>query len=411
VHYTNNKNKVINDPVYGLVHIQHDFIFDLIEHPYFQRLRRIKQLGLSGLVYPGALHTRFHHAIGAMSLTQQAIEVLRNKKVQISEQEAEAVCAAVLLHDLGHGPYSHTLEHTLIEGVQHEVITLVMMHRLNKEFNGRLDEAIQIFTDQHPKKFLHQLVSGQLDMDRMDYLRRDSFFTGVQEGVIGHDRIIQMLNVHRNELVIDEKGIYSVEKFLIARRLMYWQVYLHKTVLCAEEVLVRILKRAKYLSAQGEELFATPDLSYFLINTVDAESLSANEEVMERFCRLDDFDIFTSIKVWCNHPDKILSLLCKQLVERQLPKIEWSNQPVAQHIVDAHLEFVRMELSISKEEASYFVFADSVSNKAYSIDGFAINVLYRDGSIKDIREASDLENIQALTHAVRKYFLCYPKKI
>lgn len=411
MHYTNNKNKVINDPVYGLVHIQHDFIFDLIEHPYFQRLRRIKQLGLSALVYPGALHTRFHHAIGSMSLTQQAIEVLRNKKVEITDAEAEAVCAAVLLHDLGHGPYSHTLEHTLIDGVQHEVITIVMMNKLNQFYNGQLDKAIEIFTDKHPKKFLHQLVSGQLDMDRLDYLRRDSFFTGVQEGVIGHDRIIQMLNVHNNELVIDEKGIYSVEKFLIARRLMYWQVYLHKTVLCAEEVLVRVLKRAKYMATKAEDLFATPDFLYFLSNNIDADALSNNDEVLERFSRLDDFDIFTSIKVWCNHPDKILAHLCKQLVYRQLPKIEWSNQPIAQHEVDSHLESIQKQMGISRDEASYFVFADSVSNKAYSIDGFAINVLYRNGNIKDIREASDLENIQALTHAVRKYFLCYPKKI
>jgi HD superfamily phosphohydrolase len=406
-----NKNKVFNDPVYGLVHIQYDFIYDLIEHPYFQRLRRIKQLGLSALVYPGALHTRFQHVIGAMSLTQQAINVLRNKQVEITQEEAEAVCISILLHDMGHGPYSHTLEHTIINDVHHEQITLAYMHHLNNEFDGRLDLAIRIFQNQYPKRFLHQLVSGQLDMDRLDYLRRDSFFTGVQEGVIGHDRIIQMLNVKDNELMIDEKGIYSVEKFLIARRLMYWQVYLHKTVIAAEEVLVKILTRAKELASQGAILFATPNFSFFLNNNISLSQLQQDTQVLDKYSQLDDFDVFTSIKVWANHQDTVLSTLCKQLVNRKLPAIEISNEPFSPLRLQQLSKEVIKHFAIDESLAQYFIFTDSVSNKAYTPEGFNINVLYRDGTTKDIVAASDLDNIQALTQPVRKYFLCYPKKI
>ncbi len=406
-----NKNKVINDPVYGLVHIKHSLIYDLIEHPYFQRLRRIKQLGLSGLVYPGALHTRFQHVIGAMSLTQQAVDVLRNKKVEITVEEEEAVCIAVLLHDLGHGPYSHTLEHIIIPEVSHEAITIAFMHQLNRQYEGKLSLAIEIFKDNYSKRFLHQLVSGQLDMDRLDYLRRDSFYTGVQEGIIGHDRIIQMLNVHNNELVIDEKGIYSIEKFLIARRLMYWQVYLHKTVLAAEEVLIKILKRAKELALQKTELFATPDFAYFIYNQVSADNFLTSLDALEIYSRLDDFDVFASIKVWCNHDDKVLSELCRQLVYRRLPKVELTNEPVSEKRIEEIKSKIASVQNFSLNELQYFVFTDSVSNKAYSPEGFNIKVLYRNGTVKDIVQASDLENIQYLSKAVRKYFLCYPKNV
>jgi HD superfamily phosphohydrolase len=411
VHQSLNKNKVINDPVYGLVHIRHSIIYDLIEHPYFHRLRRIKQLGLSGLVYPGALHTRFQHVIGAMSLTQQAVDVLRNKKIDITAEEEEAVCIAVLLHDLGHGPYSHTLERIIIPDISHEAITIAFMHKLNITYQDKLSLAIEIFMDKYPKRFLHQLVSGQLDMDRLDYLRRDSFYTGVQEGVIGHDRIIQMLNVHENELVIDEKGIYSIEKFLIARRLMYWQVYLHKTVLAAEEVLIKILKRAKELASHKIELFATPEFSYFLYNQVSGDDFLSSNEALETYSRLDDFDVFTSIKVWCNHNDMVLSELCKQLVYRRLPKVELTNEPINPSRIEELKIQAAKSSSLPLADMHYFVFTDSVSNKAYSPEGFNIKVLYRNGTVKDIVQASDLENIQYLSKAVRKYFLCYPKNV
>ena len=322
---TINKKKIINDPVYGFVTIPAGLLFDLIEHPYFQRLRRIKQLGLTNMVYPGALHTRFQHVIGAMSLTIQAIDTLRSKGVLITDDEVEAVCAAVLLHDMGHGPYSHTLESVIIPKVGHEEISLAFMQLLNKEFYGRLTLTIQIFTDSYEKKFLHQLVSGQLDMDRLDYLRRDSFYTGVQEGVIGHDRIINMLDVKNGELVIEEKGIYSIEKFLIARRLMYWQVYLHKTVIAAETMLVRIMERAVQLTSEGKQLFASTAFSYFLHNRISHEQFLNDPQILTLFSELDDDDIFCSIKEWCHHEDTVLSILCKQLRDRVLPKIEISN--------------------------------------------------------------------------------------
>ncbi|MFN5920755.1 MAG: HD domain-containing protein, partial [Bacteroidota bacterium] len=327
MHTVTNKKKIINDPVYGFVTIHSPLIYDIIEHPSFQRLRRIKQLGLSALVYPGAQHTRFQHVIGAMSLTRQAIDILRSKGIDISDEEAEAVCLATLLHDIGHGPYSHTLEHVIINNVSHEAISLAFMEALNREYSGKLALAIQIFKDEYPRRFLHQLVSGQLDMDRLDYLRRDSFYTGVQEGVIGHDRIINMLNVHEGELVIEEKGIYSIEKFLIARRLMYWQVYLHKTVIAAEAVLVKTLERATELVRNGKHLFATPAFSYFLQNRVTEHEFLNNPHLLERYSQLDDFDIFTSIKVWTTDDDPVLSRLCKQLTQRNLPAIEISNEP------------------------------------------------------------------------------------
>jgi HD superfamily phosphohydrolase len=405
----NNKHKMINDPVYGFVTIPNELIYDLIEHPYFQRLRRIKQLGLSNWVYPGALHTRFQHVIGAMSLTGQAVDLLRWKGIDITDHEKEAVSAAVLLHDMGHGPYSHTLEAVLIKGMNHERISLAFMELLNKEMGGRLTTTIEIFTNVYPKKFLHQLVSSQLDMDRLDYLRRDSFYTGVQEGVIGHDRIINMLNVHNDEIVIDEKGIYSVEKFLIARRLMYWQVYLHKTVIAAESLLVKILQRAVYLAEKKVELFATPAFKTFLYERPTVEAFMANPHFLKLYSELDDYDVFTSVKVWCNHEDPILSRICKQLVNRDLPKIEISQTAFNEDLIRELRLKVSKLYGITVEEAAYFVYSESVENKAYSPDDFTINVLYKDGRTVDIAHASDQYNISALANTVTKYFLCYPK--
>jgi HD superfamily phosphohydrolase len=411
VQLSNNKRKIINDPVYGFVKIPSDLIFDLIEHPFFQRLRRIKQLGLSNLVYPGALHTRFQHVIGAMSLTVQAVDILKTKGVQISEEEKDAVCAAVLLHDMGHGPFSHALENVLINDVNHESISLAYMNRLNTDMGGRLSLCIKIFKNEYEKKFLHQLVSSQLDMDRLDYLRRDSFYTGVQEGVIGHDRIINMLNVCNDEMVIEEKGIYSIEKFLIARRLMYWQVYLHKTVIAAESLLVKILQRASYLAVNGTELFSSPAFHYFLYNKPDLESFFLNEEVLNIYSELDDFDITTSIKVWCNHDDKILSELCKMFRDRKLPKIEIQSHYFEKNKIDALLKNAAQNREISIDDAKYFVYTDSVKNEAYSLEGFNIKVLFKDGKTIDIADASDQYNISALANTVTKYFLCYPKNL
>lgn len=406
-----NKQKNFNDPVYGFVSIPTDFIFDLIEHPWIQRLRRIKQLGLTHFVYPGAHHTRFQHVIGAMSLTSEALNTLEQKGVEILPEEKEAVLAAVLLHDLGHGPFSHTLEGLIIRGVKHEEISLHMMNLLNTEFNGKLKLCIEIFTNQYPKKFLHQLVSSQLDMDRLDYLRRDSFFSGVQEGVVGQDRIINMLNVKNDELVVDEKGIYSIEKFLIARRLMYWQVYLHKTVVCAENVLVNIIKRALFLSKAGKQMFATPAFNYFLQHAPNAHDLKTNDAVIKNYCALDDYDIFTAVKVWCQCDDEILSRLCMSLMNRQLPKIEFFNTPVNQAEINRLKKETANLFNISLPDAAYFVFTDSVKNNAYNIDNLNIEILYKNGTTADITVASDQYNIEALAKPVTKYFLCYPKNI
>lgn len=398
-----NKLKIINDPVYGFIKIPYDVIFDLIEHPLFQRLRRIRQLGLTHFVYPGANHSRFQHAVGAMHLMSLAIDVIRSKGHQITEEEAKAVCIAILLHDIGHGPFSHSLEHSLIKGTSHEAISLLFMEELNKEFGGTLTLAIEIFRNQHHKKFLHQLVSSQLDMDRLDYLKRDSFFTGVTEGVIGSDRIIKMLNVKDDQLVVEEKGIYSIEKFLIARRLMYWQVYLHRTVVASEQVLVMMLQRAKALSSQGEQLFATPALAYFL---------QADRGIsLEPFAQLDDNDILASAKSWCNHSDPVLSLLSDGLVNRRLPSVELADAPFETVRIDALRKSVAKTLSISAEEAAYLVVSDSVSNFAYSDMDDRITIMDKNGNIRDIADASDMLNISVLSKTVRKYFLCYPRNI
>jgi len=402
-----NKKKIINDPVYGFINIPFELIYDLIEHSWFQRLRRIKQLGLSYLVYPGAQHTRFQHVIGAMSLTFQAVEILKSKGIEITNHEAESVCAAILLHDMGHGPFSHTLEGLIIEDVPHEAISLRLMELLNEQFDGKLTTAIEIFSNKYKKKFLHQLVSSQLDMDRLDYLRRDSFYTGVQEGSIGHDRIINMLNVVIDELVIEEKGIYSVEKFLIARRLMYWQVYLHKTVVAAEQLLIKIMQRAKLLASKNETLFATPVLHYFLYNKIDKNMFNNNREAIENYALLDDDDIFTSIKVWCNHSDKILSTLCNMLRNRKLPKILLQNTPFDKTTLESYKFMAADNLEITMDEADYFVYTDSVQNKAYSASNFHINILFKNGQVLDIADASDQYNIDSLTKLVTKYYLCF----
>jgi hypothetical protein len=406
-----NKRKIINDPIYGFVTLPDDFIYELINHPYFQRLRRIKQLGLTNLVYPGALHTRFHHAIGAMYLMTEAIKVLQSKQIEITEDEVRAVTIAILLHDIGHGPFSHALEHTIVKGVSHEDISDLLMQRLNSWYDGKLTLAIKIFNNQYKKKFLHQLVSSQLDMDRLDYLRRDSFFTGVSEGVISSDRIIKMLNVKNDELVIEEKGIYSIEKFIIARRLMYWQVYLHKTVVSAENLLVNILVRAKQLAAKGIELFATPALSVFLKNNFSKKDFVSKPELLDSFASLDDYDIFTSVKVWAQHKDKILSTLCNNLVNRKLFRIELKREKAELSSKKELIEKCMKQYKLSKKEASFFVVSGEIENSAYRTDNLKINILMNNGKVIDIAEAGDQLNVEVLSKTVKKYFICYPKDL
>lgn len=406
-----NKKKIINDPVYGFITVPSDLIFDLIAHPYFQRLRNIKQLGMTHLVYPGALHTRFHHALGAMHLMGMAIETIRSKGHLITAEEEEAVTIAILLHDIGHGPYSHALEHTIVEGISHEHISALLMNNLNQEFNGKLELALEIFNNKYHKIFLHQLVSGQLDIDRLDYLNRDSFFTGVSEGIIGFDRIIKMLDVANGQLAIEVKGIYSVEKFLIARRLMYWQVYLHKTVIAAEQMLVKILDRAKHLASTGKKLFATPNFSYFLNNSVSKNDFKEQPLTLECFTLLDDYDIFTSIKVWASDDDFILSTLCKNLLNRSLYQVEITNNvPEKEKICELVANAIK-QYPIGKDEVSYFVFTNSIKNNAYKADDGNINVLMKDGSIKDITAASDNYSLEALSKTVEKHILCYIKDL
>ncbi len=406
-----NKKKIINDPVYGFITIPTELIFDLVQHPYVQRLRYIKQLGMTHMVYPGALHTRFHHALGAMHLMGLAIETLKGKGIEITAAEEEAVQIAILLHDIGHGPFSHALEHSLVEGVSHEYISTLLMDSLNKQFGGRLDMALAIFNHRYPKTFLSQLVSGQLDIDRMDYLNRDSFFTGVSEGVISSDRIIKMLNVWNGQLVVEEKGIYSIEKFLIARRLMYWQVYLHKTVIAGEQMLIKILERAKELALDGKGLFTTPNFGHFLNNIIKKEDFMEDPIHLELFSKLDDHDIFTSIKVWANDADVILSTLCTHLIERNLYQVEISNQAPELHVIDDMVKKAMIRFDMDEDDASYFVFTDSIKNSAYRSGDGSILILMKDGSVLDIAQASDNSNLEALAKTVRKYIFCYLKEL
>lgn len=404
-----NKRKIINDPVFGFINIPNDFLYDIIQHPYFQRLHRIKQLGLSSFVYPGAQHTRMQHSLGAMHLMGEAITQLRQEGHEISPTEAEGVRACILLHDIGHGPFSHSLEHSLVTGVSHEEISLLMMQKINVELGGKLDVALEIFTNKYPKKFLHQLVSGQLDMDRLDYLSRDSFFSGVSEGIIGAARIIKMLNVCNDQLVVDAKGIYSIEKFLVARRLMYWQVYLHKTSVAAEKMLVNILKRAKELAANGESLFATPALHFFLYQQINKDLFENSPEALEHFSMLDDSDVISAIKVWSKHSDVVLSTLCKSFTNRKLFKVEIGTEPVNESKRQDLLLKYSDHFGVTLKEAEYFLGEEIVSTDTYSPQDDNINILYKDGTLKDIAEASDMLNINVLTKKVVKHYFCYYK--
>lgn len=403
-----NKLKVLNDPVYGFILIPNSLIFDIIEHPYFQRLRRISQMGLSNLVYPGANHTRFHHAVGCLELMQKAVRVLRVKGIQISKKEENALYIAILLHDIGHGPFSHALEHSIVNEITHEEISVKFMHKLNKDFKGKLTLAIDIFTGAYDRKFFHQLISSQLDIDRLDYLKRDSFFTGVAEGNISSDRLIAMMNVVDDELVIEKKAIYSVEKFLIARRLMYWQVYLHKTGLVAEHMLVHILKRAKILAQEGVEVPCSESLHYFLHHKIDRENF--DDKVLDTFSKLDDFDIMSAVKQWSIHSDIILRNLARMIVNRELLRIEVCDSKVREdHRMNMMIDFMTAT-GLYKKDAVYFVFTGEISNQAYNKKQ-PIRILTKKGKLKDIAKASDHLNLQALSKPVTKHFICYPKKM
>lgn len=404
-----NKKKNINDPLYGFLTLPYEILFDLIQHPYFQRLRRIRQLGMSHLVFPGANHTRFHHALGALYLMNEALLNLKSKGVDISEEEAEGACIAILLHDIGHGPFSHTLEQTIVTGVHHEDISLAMMQQMNADFGGKLTTAIAIFTDTYSKHFLHQLVSSQLDMDRLDYLLRDSFYTGVSEGVVSSDRIIKMLHVKNDELVVEEKGIYSIEKFIIARRLMYWQVYLHKTVVAAEELLLKILQRAKELASKKVELFGTPAFLYFLYEAPSKEDFINNRKQLDSFSLLDDNDVMCSIKVWMDHPDPVLSLLCRNLIYRKLPNILVQKTAIPDEQVTEQRERLKKQLNLNDNDVIYFVYTGMLENKAYDTRTQGISLLMKNGEVIDITEASDNYNLDALKSRVLKHFLCYYK--
>lgn len=408
---TLNKKKIINDPVYGFINIPYEIIFDLLSHPYLQRLRRIKQMALAHLVYPGALHTRLHHALGAMHLMCMALETLRGKGHAISEAEAEGATIAILLHDAGHGPFSHALEHTIVEGISHEDISGLVMDRLNREFGGRLDLAIRIFKGTYEKKFLHQLVSGQLDMDRMDYLNRDSFYSGVSEGVISFDRIIKMLNVKDDKLVVEEKGIYSIEKFLIARRLMYWQVYLHKTVVAAEQMLIKALGRGRKLALESDSLFSTSPFGLFLHNRVSREDFLSQPEYLDAFLQLDDHDITVSVKAWVSHPDKVLSILCGGLINRQLLRIEVQKNTFGKQQLAGLRAKCAKAFDLPASDASWLVFSGKLSNSAYRESSENIDILMKDGSVADITDASDNFNIRALSRTVEKHYCCYPKQL
>ena len=403
------ERKIINDPVFGFINIPKGLLYDIVRHPLLQRLTRIKQVGLSSVVYPGAQHTRFQHSLGAFYLMSEAITQLTSKGNFIFDSEAEAVQAAILLHDIGHGPFSHVLEDTIVQGVSHEEISLMLMERMNKEMNGQLSLAIQIFKDEYPKRFLHQLVSGQLDMDRLDYLRRDSFYTGVTEGNIGSARIIKMLDVADDRLVIESKGIYSIENFLTARRLMYWRVYLHKTSVAYERMLISTLLRAKELASQGVELFASPALHFFLYNDINHTEFHNNPDCLENFIQLDDNDIWTALKVWSNHPDKVLSTLSLGMINRNIFKVENSAEPIGEDRIKELTLQISQQLGITLSEANYFVSTPSIEKNMYDPADDSIDIIYKDGTIKNIAEASDMLNISLLSKKVKKYYLCYQR--
>ena len=403
------ERKIINDPVFGFINIPKGLLYDIVRHPLLRRLTRIKQVGLSSVVYPGAQHTRFQHSLGAFYLMSEAITQLTSKGNFIFDSEAEAVQAAILLHDIGHGPFSHVLEDTIVQGVSHEEISLMLMERMNKEMNGQLSLAIQIFKDEYPKRFLHQLVSGQLDMDRLDYLRRDSFYTGVTEGNIGSARIIKMLDVADDRLVIESKGIYSIENFLTARRLMYWQVYLHKTSVAYERMLISTLLRAKELASQGVELFASPALHFFLYNDINHTEFHNNPDCLENFIQLDDNDIWTALKVWSNHPDKVLSTLSLGMINRNIFKVENSAEPIGEDRIKELTLQISQQLGITLSEANYFVSTPSIEKNMYDPADDSIDIIYKDGTIKNIAEASDMLNISLLSKKVKKYYLCYQR--
>ncbi len=406
-----NKKKIINDPVYGFITIYSDLIFDIVQHPYFQRLRRIKQLGLSDFVYPGALHTRFHHALGAMHLMSITLDNLRSKGNEISPEEYEASLVAILLHDIGHGPFSHTLEFTLMNGISHEKLSLLLINKLNSYLQGKLELALHIFQNEYHRPFFHQLVSSQLDIDRLDYLKRDSFFTGVSEGTIGADRIIKMLDIKDEKLVVEEKGIYSIENFLSARRLMYWQVYLHKTSVAAEKMLVKLISRAKWLVRHGHTVKATPAFTIFLEREVKLQDLQEDPELLDVFASLDDYDIWGSIKFWASHEDKILSMLASMLLQRKLFQVKLSNDDFQPDAVSRLQRKIQQQLGLTEEESEYFVSQGSVSNKAYIAEGQSINVVTKSGQLVDVATASDLPNIKAMSKIVKKYYLCWPKSV
>ena len=403
-------SKIINDPVFGFIKIPRGLLYDLVCHPVVQRLTRIRQLGLSSVVYPGAQHTRFQHSLGAFHLMSEAIRELTAKGNFIFDSEAEAVEAAILLHDVGHGPFSHVLEDTLARGFAHEEISLMLMERINREMNGQLSLAIRIFQDQYPKRFLHQLVSGQLDMDRLDYLRRDSFYTGVSEGNIGSARIIKMLDVKDDRLVVEAKGIYSIENFLTARRLMYWQVYLHKTSVAYEQLLVSTLRRAKQLADGGDtRLFASPALHFFLYNDVDATRFRTDPDALDNFLLLDDNDIWTALKVWTRHPDKVLSTLSEGMVNRKLFKVEVSAKPFPEERREELLRHISSTLDIPTEDARYFLATPDIESNMYNPADDSIEILYGDGTTRSIADASDMFDIALLSRKAKKYFLCYAR--
>ena len=402
-------SKIINDPVFGFIKIPRGLLYNVVEHPLFQRLNRIHQLGLASVVYPGARHTRFQHSLGAFYLMTEAVRSLQEKGNFIFDSEAEAVEAAILMHDIGHGPFSHVLENTLIHGISHEDISQMMMEKINNDFNGQLNLAISIFKGEYGKNFLHQLISSQLDMDRLDYLRRDSFYTGVTEGNIGSARIIKMLNVIDDSLVVEHKGIYSLENYLTTRRLMYWQVYLHRTCVAYEKVLVNMLMRAKELIRIGQDVFASPALYYFLSNDVDAAWFGTHPDALENYGELDDSDIWSAMKAWKHHSDKILSTLATDMLDRKIFKVEVHEEPITEDRITELKEKIAQKLDIPIDDAHYLMSVNTISKDMYNVDDDSITILYKDGSIRDISEASELLNVQLLSKKIRKYYLCYQR--